>query len=175
MPRQRIGAPGALAHRRPDRRRDPAPGVSRETGFPEAVLERVQALPEVGVAVPVVEAVVGTGLAGQGNLLVLAVDMTGDRSLREYDFESGDEAVVDDPLVFLAQPDSLIVTREFAERNRLVTGSRIPMQTMVGEKQFTVRGIMRSGGLTSAFAATRSHGRLRRAGRLRPRPHLRSH
>ena len=45
--------------------------------------------------------------------------MTGDRSLRDYDLESGDEAVVDDPLVFLAQPDSLIVTREFAERNGL--------------------------------------------------------
>ncbi len=43
--------------------------------------------------------------------------MTGDRSLRDYDLESGDEAVIDDPLVFLAQPDSLIVTREFAERN----------------------------------------------------------
>ena len=32
--------------------------------------------------------------------------MTGDRSLRDYDLESGDEAVIDDPLVFLAQPDS---------------------------------------------------------------------
>ncbi len=43
--------------------------------------------------------------------------MTGDRSLREYDLESGDEAVVDDPLVFLAQPDSIIITKEFAARN----------------------------------------------------------
>ena len=45
--------------------------------------------------------------------------MTGDRSLRDYDLESGDEAVIDDPLVFLAQPDSLIVTDEFAKRNGL--------------------------------------------------------
>jgi putative ABC transport system permease protein len=122
-----------------------------ETGFDEEVLERVQSLPQVKVAVPVIEAVVETGLPGQGSLLILAVDMTGDRSLRDYALESGDEAVVDDPLVFLAQPDSLIVTREFAQRNGLAGNSRVPMHTMEGEKLFTVRGIMKSGGLTSAF------------------------
>ncbi len=122
-----------------------------ETGFDERVLEDVQAMPEVKVAVPVIEAVVETGLPGQGSLLILAVDMTGDRSLRDYTLESGDESVVDDPLVFLAQPDSLIVTREFAERNGLQTNSRVPMRTMEGQKVFTVRGIMKSGGLTSAF------------------------
>jgi putative ABC transport system permease protein len=122
-----------------------------ETGFDEAVLERVQSLPQVKVAVPVVEAVVETGLPGQGSLLILAVDMTGDRSLRDYTLESGEESVVDDPLVFLAQPDSLIVTREFAERNGLQSNSRVPMRTMEGQKVFTVRGIMKSGGLTSAF------------------------
>jgi putative ABC transport system permease protein len=122
-----------------------------EGGFPEDVLERVQAMPEVKVAVPVIEAPVDTNLAGEGNLLILAVDMTGDRSLRDYDLESGDEAVIDDPLVFLAQPDSLIVTREFAERNGIAIGTKVPMRTMDGEKQFTVRGIMKSGGLTQAF------------------------
>jgi putative ABC transport system permease protein len=125
-----------------------------ETGFDEDVLERVQALPQVNVAVPVVEAVAETGLPGQGSLLILAVDMTGDRSLRDYALESGDEAVVDDPLVFLAQPDSLIVTREFAGRNGLHSNSRVPMRTMDGEKVFTVRGIMKSGGLTSAFGGS---------------------
>jgi len=122
-----------------------------EGGFPEDVLERVQAMPEVKVAVPVIEAAVDTNLRGEGNLLILAVDMTGDRSLRDYDLDSGDEAVVDDPLVFLAQPDSLIVTREFAERNAIQIGTKVPMRTMEGEKQFTVRGIMKSGGLTQAF------------------------
>ena len=122
-----------------------------EGGFPEAVLERVQSIPEVKVAVPVIEAPVDTGLAGEGNLLILAVDMTGDRSLRDYDLESGEDAVIDDPLVFLAQPDSLMVTREFAERNGLTIGTKVPMRTMNGEKQFTVRGIMKSGGLTQAF------------------------
>ena len=122
-----------------------------EAGFPEEVLERVQAIPEVQVAVPVIEAPAGTRLSGQGNILILGVDMTGDRSLREYDLESGDEAVIDDPLVFLAQPDSIIITNEFSERNNLDVGDRLTLSTMVGDKPFTVRGIMRSGGLTSAF------------------------
>ena len=87
-----------------------------ETGFDENVLERVQAVPEVRVAVPVIEAVVSTGLQGQGNLLILGVDMTGDRSLRDYDLASGDQAIIDDPLVFLAQPDSLMVDRDLRAR-----------------------------------------------------------
>ena len=61
-----------------------------ETGFDENVLDRVQAVPGVRVAVPVIEAVVNTGLKGQGNVLILGVDMTGDRSLRDYDLK-GDQ------------------------------------------------------------------------------------
>ncbi len=120
-------------------------------GFPEDVLDRVQALPDVRVAVPVIEAALDTGFPGQGSLLVLAVDMTGDRGLRDYDLDSGDEAVIDDPLVFLAQPDSLMVTREFADRNGLAPNSRITLGTMQGDQTFTIRGIMKASGLGSAF------------------------
>jgi putative ABC transport system permease protein len=122
-----------------------------ESGFDEEVLERVQSRPEVRVAVPVIEAVVDTELPGQGSVMILAVDMTGDRSLRDYAFESGDADVVDDPLVFLAQPDSLIVTREFAAQNRLESDSVVPMRTMEGPKKFVVRGVMKSSGLAKAF------------------------
>src|SRR5712671_380323 len=122
-----------------------------ETGFDEDVLEKVQASPSVRVAVPVVEAVVDTRIAGEGSILVLGVDMTGDRSLRDYDLESGDEAVIDDPLVFLAQPDSLILTKEFADKNHFAVNSRITLGTVLGDKAFTIRGIMKSSGLSSAF------------------------
>lgn len=122
-----------------------------DLGFPEEVLERVQAVSVVSAAAPVIEAALDTGLPGQGYLLAVGVDLTGDRSLRDYDFESGEEAILDDPLVFLAQPDSLIVTREFAERNRLEIGSRVPLGTAQGVRWFTVRGIMRPGGLSQAF------------------------
>ncbi|MEO7145349.1 MAG: FtsX-like permease family protein [Bryobacteraceae bacterium] len=120
-----------------------------ETGLEESVLDRVQAVSEVRVAVPIIEAVANTGIKGQGNLLILGVDMMGDRSLRGYDLE-GDQ-LVDDPLIFLAQPDSIILSDTFARSNGFTIGSHLPMRTMDGGKQFTVRGIMKSGGLASAF------------------------
>jgi len=124
---------------------------SGEFGFDEDILEKVQAVPEVGIAVPVIEATVETGLKDQGSLLILGVDMTGDRSLRQYEMESAEDVIIDDPLVFLAQPDSLMVTKEFAERNGYHVNSRVPLYTIDGEKQFTIRGIMTSEGLTQAF------------------------
>jgi putative ABC transport system permease protein len=122
-----------------------------ETGFEEDVLENVQSAASVRVAVPAIEAVVDTNLPGQGNLLVLGVDMTGDRSLRDYDLDSADEAVIDDPLVFLAQPDSIIITKQFAEKNRLAVNDTIALGTVLGQRKFTIRGVMKTGGLTSAF------------------------
>jgi putative ABC transport system permease protein len=142
-----------------------------EPGFDEAVLEKVQSVQEVRAASPVIEASVA---AGNANLLILGVDMLGDRSLRTYDLE-GDESI-DDPLVFLAQPDSLIVTKTFATEHGLTTNARIPMRTMDGERVFTVRGIMKPGGLASAFggnlaimdiyAAQKVFGRGRRFDRI---------
>ena len=42
-----------------------------EAGFPEEALEIAQSSPDVRVAVPVIEASVNSGIAGQGNLLLL--------------------------------------------------------------------------------------------------------
>src|SRR2546425_5030532 len=122
-----------------------------EFGFDESVLERVQSVAEVGIAVPVIEATVDTKIPGQGNILLLGIDMTSDRNLRDYELKDADEAIIDDPLVFLAQPDSLMVTKEFAERNELGVSSRIPLAAIEGDRQFTVRGIMSSAGMTRAF------------------------
>jgi len=146
-----------------------------ETGFAEEVLERVQAVAEVRAAAPVIEAVVSTQLGGQGSLLILGVDMTGDSSLRQYDLE-GDEEIVEDPLLFLAQPDSLIVSREFAARNGLGINSRLALSTMEGPRSFAIRGLLGSGPLASVYggnlaimdiyAAQKMFGRGRRFDRI---------
>ena len=128
--------------------------TSGEFGFEEEVLERVQALPEVGVAVPIIEATVDTNIPGEGTLLILGVDMTGDSSLRDYSLESADDALIEDPLVFLAQPDSLMVSREFAARNGLQVNGKIPLRTAQGDKSFTIRGVMRSSGMNKAFGGS---------------------
>jgi putative ABC transport system permease protein len=118
-----------------------------EPGLDESVLEVVQNLPEVRAAALVIEATVQLG---KGNLLILGVDMLGDRNLRSYDLENTDEAI-DAPLVFLAQSDSLLITKTFAVENGLTMNSRVQMRTMDGDQVFTVRGIMKPGGLASAF------------------------
>ena len=82
---------------------------------------------------------------------MLGVDMTGDRSLRDYDLEAGDEAVIDDPLVFLAQPDSIILTKEFADKNHFAVEQPDHARHRARRSTFTVRGIMKSSGLSSAF------------------------
>jgi putative ABC transport system permease protein len=122
-----------------------------DAGFPEEVLERVQSVKEVRAAAPVIEAEVETAIKGQGKLLIVAVDMTGDQSLRDYNLDAGDDDAIDDPLVFLAQPDSLILTSDFARRNGIAKGSRIAFETVEGPRQFTVRGLLKAGGMAQAF------------------------
>ncbi len=119
-------------------------------GLPEAVLDEVRAVPGVRAAVPVIEAIVRTTDASQGNILVLGVDMAGDQSMRDYVVEGADDAIPD-PLVFLAQPDSLLVSADFATRNQLQEDSRIELVTAVGSRKFTVRGIMKPQGMATAF------------------------
>jgi putative ABC transport system permease protein len=118
-----------------------------EPGFDEEVLDKIRAVPEVSAAAPVIEASV---TAGGTSLLILGVDMLGDRSLRTYDLEDSEEGI-DDPLVFLAQPDSLLVSKTFADQKGLAIDSRVPMRTMTGDVTFVVRGIMKPEGLASAF------------------------
>ncbi|MDX2180592.1 MAG: FtsX-like permease family protein [Bryobacteraceae bacterium] len=121
-----------------------------EAGFDEEVLERVRAIPGVRAAAAVIEATVSTPA---GNLLILGVDMLGDRSMRSYDLESADD-VLEDPLVFLAQPDSILLAKTFAEKNGLALNSRFPMRTMEGDRVFVVRGLMRPGGMAEAFGGS---------------------
>jgi putative ABC transport system permease protein len=144
-----------------------------DTGIPEELLDRVRSVAEVGSASPVVEAVVGTGRGGRGNLLVLGVDMTAERGIRDYDFAG---SALDDPLVFLAQPDSIMLSGDFASRNGLAMGSRLVLETVEGARLFTVRGLLRPAGVAQAFggslavmdiyAAQRVFGKERRFDRI---------
>jgi putative ABC transport system permease protein len=124
-----------------------------ESGFGEEVLDTVQSASTVRVAVPALEVIVDSNIPGEGNLFVLGLDMTGDRSLRDYDVDGGD-ARIDDPLVFLAQPDSLMLSKSFADRNHLTIGSRLRLGTNSGMQTFVVRGIMKATGLASAFGGS---------------------
>ncbi len=120
-----------------------------EAGIPDDIVDRVRAVPGVSAAQPIVEAVVRPDGAAEQSLMVLGVDFLGDRSIRSWDF--GGEDVLDDPLVFLAQPDSICITEEFAARKGLKLDDKIRLETGHGWKPFTVRGLIKPDGPATAF------------------------
>ncbi len=121
-----------------------------ETGFPETVLDTVRATPGVKLAEPVIEVVVNTAFQDEGNLLILGVDSTGDQQLREYEFDQS-KTQISDPLTYLAQPNSILVSRAFAERHGLKIGDSFPVFAAHGKTDFVVEGIFKPTGLGEVF------------------------
>jgi putative ABC transport system permease protein len=124
--------------------------IGGEGGFPESVWETAKDIEGVRVAQPVIEVIANTAFEDEGNLMIVGVDMLGDRELREYQFdEEGSE--IADPLVALAQPDSILISHTFADKHRLKDGDKLPLFTSQGKKEFTVRGIFKPAGIGEVF------------------------
>jgi putative ABC transport system permease protein len=124
--------------------------VGNEGGFPESVWDTVRDTPGVHVAQPVIEVLASIAFADESSLLIVGVDMLGDGELREYQFdEEGSE--VADPLIALAQPDSILVSRTFAEKHHLRDGDKLPLYTSLGRKEFIIRGIFKPAGIGEIF------------------------
>jgi putative ABC transport system permease protein len=121
-----------------------------ETGFPEHILDVVRATPGVKMAEPVIEVTAHTSFADEGNLLILGVDTTGDQALREYEFDRSQTQIAD-PLVYLAQPNSILLSRSFAQRHGLQIGSMLPILTSNGRKDFIVQGLFQPTGIGQVF------------------------
>ncbi len=124
--------------------------TSGESGFPEEVLDKVRSTPGVLAAEPVIEVVAHTGFKDEGNLLVLGVDTTSDQKLRDYEFDRTQTQIAD-PLVFIAQPFSILLSRTFAESHGLKAGDKLPLFTSHGRKDFTVEGIFKPVGIGEVF------------------------
>ena len=112
-----------------------------EAGVPEAFIEKLQALPEVRAASPVIEALAETDVAGT-RLLIVGLDITGDAAMRPWLFHTGEGSAEIDPIAFIAQPDSLLMTRSFAAGHGWGIGSKLGLHTMDGLKAFTIRGLL---------------------------------
>jgi putative ABC transport system permease protein len=141
-----------------------------EVGFPEAVLETARATPGVSVAVPVVE---GSVLVDDGrgeSLAIFGVDLGDEASVRDYEGVGQDaEEVIADPLVFLSQPDSVVLTRPFVAARGVDLGAKLAVVAPAGRRTLTVRGLLAPEGVARAlgggfavmdvFAAARLFGR----------------
>jgi putative ABC transport system permease protein len=111
------------------------------SGFPEELLERVQRTPGVEYAVPVIDTqgiLVG---AKERSLAILGVDVLQDSNIREYTL-SNESSDIPDPLLFLARPDSILLTRELADREGIRIDQPIRVQTVRGIRTFRVRGLL---------------------------------
>jgi putative ABC transport system permease protein len=121
-----------------------------EAGFPEEILDTVRSTPGVKIAEPVIEVIAHTAFPDEGSLMIVGVDTTGDRELREYQFDES-QSEIGDPLVYLAQPDSVLISRTFAEKHGLKEEDKLPLFTSQGRKEFTVRGIFKPVGMGEVF------------------------
>src|SRR3989441_552278 len=121
--------------------------------FPEAVADELRAIPGVDHAVPIVTATffgAEPPIAGEA-LSVFAADVTDGHAIRTLHLVKAGEHVVDDPLGFLVDPRSVIVTDALAARLGVTTGATLPLRTPHGIETFTVRGVLPPGGVGRAF------------------------
>ncbi len=110
-------------------------------GIPEELLERVKGVPGVRVAAPSVHGFVPVSGLGGERLFVFGIDLLADQEIHEYSSGSP-ETTVDDPLVFLAQPDSVGVTKEFLDRHGLAEGHKLSASAAGGSKTLTIRATL---------------------------------
>src|SRR3989441_195696 len=121
--------------------------------FPETVAEQLRAIPGVDHAVPIVTTTffgAEPPIAGEA-LSVFAADVTDGHAIRTLHLVKAGEHVVDDPLGFLVDPRSVIVTDTLAARLGVTRGASLPLRTPHGIETFTVRGVLPPGGVGRAF------------------------
>lgn len=120
-------------------------------GVPEDTLDRARAAPCVDTAVALIVRSVSAGFRNEGGLALLGVDLLDDAKLRDYRLEGEASAAIEDALVFLAQPDSVLLTRGFAQRHGLRMGSALPIWTGREQKVLRVRGLLADTGVAQAY------------------------
>lgn len=124
--------------------------VSGVGGVPESLEADVRDVPGVRALTPVIEEVVQIDPPGRGGALVLGIDLIGDRDMREYGFEGAD-ADLDDPLLFLAQPDSVAVSGDWARRAGVALGDALTIRVRSATRRLVVRALLDSRGFAGAF------------------------
>ncbi len=121
-----------------------------QSGFPESMVEKVRSVPGVEYAVPVIDT---DGLLSKGkerSIMILGVDVLVDSQIRSYSL-SGESADIPDPLLFLAKPDSILITKAMADRERIGLDQKIQVETVRGTRTFRVRGFLNPEGPAKAM------------------------
>ena len=119
-----------------------------EVGFPEEKIQIIKKIPGVKHAVPMIESR-AYFVGSSETFYVFGVDLLQEQAVRTY--KTTDEQVIDDPLVFLNQPDSIIISHSFAQEHGYKIDSQFSVATPNGIKKFTVRGMLSPEGPAKAY------------------------
>ncbi|NNE67261.1 MAG: FtsX-like permease family protein [Pyrinomonadaceae bacterium] len=125
--------------------------TSGESGFPEELLNSVRRTEGVRVAEPALEIVGTTG--DDARLLIVGLDTTSDLEIHKG-LVPDTNVSIENPLAFINKPDSIAVSRTFAESNGLSEGDSLVLMTQAGKKSFTVRGFFKPTGFGAVFGGS---------------------
>jgi putative ABC transport system permease protein len=123
-------------------------------GFETSIAEKVKEVSDVKNVVPLI---INYAYLHNENdpstlttMVFLGIDLLKDSSVREYSSD-GEEEIIPDPLAFLNQPDSIIVTKSWSARNKKEMDDSVEILTKEGVKDFVIRGIVEDSGPAKAF------------------------
>ncbi len=116
-------------------------------GVPDDLAQKLASAPGVAAATPVISEV--AKLTDGTRLQLFGIDLAGGDTSRGLDaFAGGD---LPDPVVFLNDPDALLVSRKLAEERKIKVGGTLPMRTSEGVRDFHVLGLLPDTGAAEAF------------------------
>ena len=120
------------------------------SSFPDSLAGTVAGVRGVKLAVPLVSSFAFPDDDTGELLTVHGVDFTHDEDVRLY-HEGDADQLLDDPLVFLNDAHSVMLTREYAAAHGLEMGDTVRLITPTGVQTFTIRGLLDPQGLARAL------------------------
>ncbi len=126
--------------------------VGRASGaFAEIDLGGVKATPGVRAAAPLLLGAVFVEGGDGDSIQIIGVDMLDDSTVRLYEPTAGSQGILDDPLIFLSQPDSIMASRTFAERFGIEKGQSVAIDGALGVGKLALRAVLEDEGVAAAF------------------------
>ncbi|MGE3975116.1 MAG: ABC transporter permease [Bdellovibrionales bacterium] len=121
-----------------------------KTGFSEEKIRIIEEISGIKNIVPLVEENTRLLIGNKSeSLVILGVDLLRESAVRTY--KVSNQEIMEDPLVFLNQPNSIIFSTILAQRLGLSLDSRVKIQTARGVKELVVRGLIEPEGAAKAY------------------------
>lgn len=119
--------------------------VGEVAGLAQSLYPRVRSMPGLAAAVPVVTGYAAADAWEGELLLVLGIDATLDRHVRDYRMVASED-LDRESLQLLFDPTTLFASETFARRHGLGLGSSLMLVTPHGRSEYVIRGLLAAEG-----------------------------